>query len=96
MEGGYLYILKCSDGLYYVGSTRKSLEERIAEHNQGIYDGFTKHRRPVKLAFQQHIRNYIDLVELERKVKAWSRAKKEALINEDFDLLRKVAKKRFK
>jgi putative endonuclease len=29
-------MLRCADGRYYVGSTRKSLEARIAEHNSGV------------------------------------------------------------
>jgi len=31
----YVYILRCADGSYYVGSTRTSLEERLAKHNAG-------------------------------------------------------------
>ena len=33
--GAYVYILRCRDGAYYVGSTRTSLEHRVAEHNAG-------------------------------------------------------------
>jgi predicted GIY-YIG superfamily endonuclease len=33
----YVYILHCADGRFYVGSTRESLEHRIAEHNTGSY-----------------------------------------------------------
>jgi putative endonuclease len=47
----YVYILHCSDGSYYVGSTRTSLEQRMAEHNSGAFGGYTARRRPVKLVF---------------------------------------------
>ncbi len=48
-----VYILLCSDGHYYVGSTRENLEKRIDEHNAGTYGGYTSSRRPVKLVFHE-------------------------------------------
>ena len=50
----YLYILRCADGSYYVGTTRDSLEKRIAEHEAGAFDGYTALRRPVMLVFSQY------------------------------------------
>jgi putative endonuclease len=38
-EGAWLYILRCADGSYYVGTTRTSLEIRIAQHNDGTFAG---------------------------------------------------------
>jgi len=38
----YLYILRCVDGSYYTGTTRGSLETRLAEHETGAFDGFTR------------------------------------------------------
>jgi hypothetical protein len=37
--GAHLYILRCADGRYYVGSTRESLQRRVAEHNAGTFAG---------------------------------------------------------
>jgi putative endonuclease len=37
---GWLYIVKCSDGSYYAGTTRTSLELRIAEHNAASFGGW--------------------------------------------------------
>ncbi len=34
MPKAWVYILKCSDGSYYVGSTM-SLKKRLAEHQNG-------------------------------------------------------------
>ena len=50
----YLYILRCADGSYYVGTTRGSLEKRVAEHTAGTFDGYTVLRRPVTLVFSRH------------------------------------------
>ena len=52
-DGAYLYILQCPDGSYYVGTTRSTLEIRIAQHNAGTFGGYTQTRRPVELVFSQ-------------------------------------------
>ena len=90
----FVYILRCADGSYYVGSTRDSLENRVAQHNSGLLGGYTKSRRPVELVFAQEFDRITDAVAAERQLKGWSRAKKEALINRDFDLLVQLAKNR--
>jgi putative endonuclease len=87
-----LYILHCADGRYYVGTTRSSLEKRVAEHNAGTFDGYTKWRRPVRLVFYEVFENAVDAIVMERRLKGWSRAKKEALIRGDFEALKRLAK----
>ena len=47
----WLYMLRCSDGSYYVGTTRGSLEKRLAEHEAGVFARYTARRRPVSLVF---------------------------------------------
>jgi len=89
-----LYILRCADGSYYVGTTRKTLEERLAEHNAGLYGGYTATRRPVAMVYAQHFETIADAVSAERQVKGWSRAKKEAMIRAEWDRLPKLAKRR--
>ena len=90
--GAFVYILACRDGSYYVGSTRASLEERVAQHNAGTLGGYTASRRPVKLVFHQEFDRITDAIAAERQLKNWGRAKKEALIRGDFDALRRLAK----
>jgi putative endonuclease len=93
-SGAYLYILRCADGKYYVGTTRKSLEEPLAGHNAGLHDGFTATRRPVTMVFAQHFETITDAVAAERQVKGWSRAKKEAMINGEWNRLPDLARRR--
>ena len=90
--GAYVYILRCADGRYYVGSTRDTLEKRINEHNAGTFDGWTKRRSPVTLAWHEHFDRITDAIALERQLKGWSRAKKEALMRGDFDALKLLSK----
>jgi putative endonuclease len=90
--GAFVYMLRCRDGRYYVGTTRGSLEQRIAEHNAGRFGGFTASRTPVKLVFQQEFQFITDAIAAERQIKGWSRAKKEALIAGDWSRLSTLAR----
>ena len=45
-----VYILKCSDGTYYVGCT-DDMEDRLGKHNRGAVQ-FTSTRLPLKIAHQ--------------------------------------------
>ena len=90
----FVYILQCSDGSDYVGSTRGCLEQRVNEHNSGQFGGYTKSRRPLTLLFSESFDRITDAVAAERKLKGWSRAKKEALIRGDFELLRQLSRNR--
>lgn len=49
--------------------------------------GYTYFRRPVKLIYSQKFFNETEANEAERKIKSWSRKKKEALIRGDFESL---------
>src|SRR5215475_3079168 len=93
-DGAFLYILQCADGSYYIGTTRTTLEIRIAQHNSGALGGYTATRRPVTLVFSQWFDRITDAIENERKLKKWSRAKKEAFIRSDFMALRQLAARR--
>ncbi len=90
-DGAYVYILLCADGSYYTGTARQGLEQRVNEHNAGRYDGYTSTRRPVRLVFSQWCERITDAIAAERQIKGWSRAKKEALIRGDFEMLRALA-----
>jgi putative endonuclease len=93
-DGAFLYILRCVDGSFYIGVTRTTLEIRIAQHNSGALRGYTATRRPVALVFSQWFERITDAIENERRLKKWSRAKKEAFISGDFMALRQLAARR--
>ncbi len=92
MTRAWVYMLRCSDGSYYTGHTTH-LERRVAEHQSGEIDGWTKHRLPVKLVFAQGMPDKDQAFLAEQQIKKWSRAKKEALVAGDWDLLQWLAKK---
>ena len=96
--GIHIYILRCADGSYYVGSaTGPNLSMRIDQHNAGSYPGYIFTRRPVVLVWSEYFDRITDGIAVERKIKGWSRAKKEALIRSDWtnlsDLSRRCAGK---
>jgi predicted GIY-YIG superfamily endonuclease len=87
-------MLRCADGRYYVGSTRKSLEARLAEHNSGVLKGFTSQRLPVVLVWSQAFADITAAIAAERQVKGWRRAKKEALIAGDYAAIQRLASRK--
>ena len=89
----YVYILRCSDSSYYVGHT-DNLEARLMAHERGEIPGHTYSRRPVELVFADGFPSREAAFERERQIKGWRRAKKEALIRRDWDLLRRLASAR--
>jgi putative endonuclease len=93
-DGAYLYIVKCRDGSFYVGTTRSNLEMRIAQHNAGTFRGYTESRRPVELVFSEWFDRVTDAIEAERRLKGWSRVKKLAYIRGDIASLRQLAKRK--
>jgi putative endonuclease len=88
VSGASVYIVVCRDHSYYTGITRREVEERVGEHNEGIDpDCYTYSRRPVRLVYSEHFERIDEAVATERRIKGWSRAKKEALIRRDDDAL---------
>ena len=86
MQPFYLYILKCSDNSYYLGHT-DNLEKRIYEHNQGIGGIYTSCRLPVQLVYHELFSSRDEAFQAERKLKKWTRLKKEILIYKGWEAL---------
>lgn len=88
----YVYILECSDKSYYIGVT-DNLEKRFQQHEKGINrDCYTYLRRPLKIAFYEMFNDPNSAIIFEKKIKGWSRKKKEALIKREFHLLPELSK----
>ena len=91
MDVASVYILRCADNSFYTGLTRRSVSERLAEHNAGLVKGYTAKRRPVELIYSEAHLRYDEAVAAERRIKGWSRAKKIALISGQYDALQDFA-----
>ena len=86
----YMYILLCSNGQYYVGST-KNLEKRLEEHQMGNGSNFTKKHLPVELMYFEEFDSITLAFRREKQIQNWSQGKKEALIKGDIALLKKLS-----
>ena len=95
MQPFYVYMLRCSDGSYYVGHT-DNIEARIGMHKQRIVKGYTSKRLPVKLVFLQEFNTRAEAITGERQIKGWSRQKKEALIVDDWEKIVTLANRKKK
>ena len=87
MKTYHVYILKCKDELLYTGMTN-NLDRRLEEHQRGLNrECFTYKRRPLELIFYQDFNDVEQAIYFEKKVKKWSREKKLALVEGNFDML---------
>ena len=90
-----MYILRCCDGSYYVGSTR-DLDARMFQHATGLGSVYTSHRLPVELVYFIECEHVADAFALEKRIQGWSRAKREALIAGRFELLPGLSGSRYR
>jgi len=86
----WAYLLRCSDGSYYAGHS-DALEHRIGQHRIGRGSDYTARRQPITFLWCQEFPTRLEALETERRIKGWSRAKKEALIAGDWDRVSQLA-----
>jgi len=86
----YLYVLKCVNGAYYVGHT-DNIEQRLSEHHLGLINNcYTKNKRPLELMFLQDFPTRDAAFHAERQIKGWSRQKKEAFMQDDWEKIKEL------
>ncbi|MCK0158974.1 GIY-YIG nuclease family protein [Cellulophaga sp. F20128] len=91
----YVYILECSDTSFYTGVT-SNLLARVKDHTSGKHrDSYTYSRRPLLLVYYCEFSDVSLAIDMEKQIKKWSKVKKEALINGDYESLPNLAKKKF-
>ena len=92
-QGYWVYIIRCADGSYYIGSTRE-LEKRLWAHEKGRAATHTARRRPLYLAYSEKHGTRESARRRELQIKRWTREKKEALISGNMEGLKSMGKKR--
>ncbi|MGC6402222.1 MAG: GIY-YIG nuclease family protein, partial [Flavobacteriaceae bacterium] len=92
MKKGYVYILKCANGNFYTGSTI-NLTRRLSQHQTGTGANYTRKHGPVELVYYQEFPSISQAFRREKQIQGWSHAKKQALIDGDFDRLSHLSKK---
>jgi putative endonuclease len=87
----HVYILKCSDDTYYTGVSNNP-EKRLEQHNSGINkNSYTAQRLPVLMPYCERFADFHLAIKWEKRIKKWSREKKEALIKENWNHLQIAA-----
>ncbi len=95
MKTYYVYILSCADKSYYTGIT-SNLTQRLEDHQHRKHlNSYTASRQPVELVYYCTFSEVTMAIDTEKQIKKWSRAKKEALINEEYNDLPNLARKKF-
>lgn len=89
----WAYMLHCNAGRFYTGHT-DDLERRVAQHQSGHFEGFTKRFLPVELVWSQEFSTGDEARAAEQRIKGWSRAKKLALIRGDWDAISQLVRKK--
>ncbi|MBN2094055.1 MAG: GIY-YIG nuclease family protein [Candidatus Zambryskibacteria bacterium] len=87
----FLYILRFSDNSLYIGQTN-NLEKRLKEHRSKNTKAskFSKEHKDFELVYQEKFDSRLESMRREKQLKGWTRAKKEALISGDKELIKKL------
>ncbi|AUW58510.1 rRNA methyltransferase [Sphingobium sp. SCG-1] len=86
----FAYVLRCANGSYYTGHS-DDLEKRVAQHQSGEIRGYTYDKRPVELMWSAAFETRAEALSAEMQIKGWSRKKKEALIAENWERLKRAS-----
>lgn len=93
MSPHFVYILQCSDGSYYIGST-KNIEQRLLTHSKGSGARYTALRLPIVLVHTESFPSQSEAMHRESQLKKRSHEKKKSLIQRDVVNLRELSKSR--
>ena len=89
----HIYIIQCSDGSLYTGSTT-DVSRRVKAHNEKSGGSYTRTHAPVKLVYQEPCPDQSTALKREAQIKRWTKKKKLALIAGDASHLHELSKSR--
>jgi putative endonuclease len=75
----HVYILASASRVLYTGITN-DLRRRVNEHQQMRVPGFTQKYRVTHLMYYEAVGDVRDAIAREKQIKAWTRAKRVALV----------------
>jgi len=87
----YILLLRFSDSSLYIGQTN-DLGKRLKEHLNGRARSskFAKDHGKFELVYHESYESRVESMKREKQLKGWIRAKKEALISGDRELLKRL------
>lgn len=84
-----VYIVRNAFNKLYIGHS-SNLQQRILDHKTGKGAEFVKVYRDFELIYFEKYSSQIEAMRREKQLKGWTRAKKEALIADNKELLKKL------
>lgn len=78
----FVYMLTNQNNTVLYTGVTNNLKRRLYEHQHNLIDGFTKKYNVHKLVYFDSTTDVRSAIAREKQIKGWSRAKKNALINE--------------
>ena len=86
-----VYILRFSNNNLYIGQTN-NLQQRLKDHKNKTTRSskFSKENGEFKLVYQEEYKTQLEAMRREKQLKGWTRAKKEALVTGNIELLKKL------
>ena len=87
----FVYILRTSSNTLYIGQTN-NLEKRIKEHKNKTSKSakYMRYFKTFELVYSEGCKTRTKAMQREYQLKHWSRAKKEAIVAGDFEMLKKL------
>lgn len=87
----YVYILRTSLNTLYIGQTN-NLKKRLSEHKNKTTKSarYIKYFLSCELVYTETYPTRVEAMKREWQLKKWTKAKKEALIHRDFELLKEL------
>ena len=71
----FVYILECSDGSLYTGSSN-NLEKRFLEHKKGKGGHYTRSHKPIRIVYKEKLKTKSQALKREDEIKKLKRAEK--------------------
>ena len=87
----YIYILSSSDNQLYIGQANNLPAREVQQLSKSSKAAkFVKDGKDFRLVYQEEYSTRLLAMRREKQLKGWTRAKKEALIAGDLELLKKL------
>lgn len=81
----FVYILLCSDGSFYTGSTNNP-DVRLSDHKNGKGGRYTRSHKPLKRIYLEELKSQSSALKRESQIKGWTREKKIKILNLNYGI----------
>lgn len=76
----FVYILECTDGSFYTGSTN-NIHKRFLDHINGKGGKYTRSHKPLKIIYKEKFQTKSEALKREIQIKKLTKPEKRKLLN---------------